>query len=433
MKTQDLEHIFERLREGTVPERGLEAFAVGIDAPLNEIKRQFKMASQGEGTSKFLRGAYGCGKTFMGQLSLLEALKQNFAVSRVVVSPNDTPFYKFDEVYARIVGNLQTQMAKGGALADCVDRWIAAVEDRLIDEGEDEDADDFDEKVAQRFETELSELVKEEAGADFVAVLRRYFQLKQMENLPEAMQLLAWLGGSKNISAGVKRAAGIKGEISSTTALTYLKGVLQLIKRAGYTGLVVVVDEMETVMRMRSDIREKSLNGIRQIIDATPEFRGICWIFTGTPEFYDSRKGVAGLQPLAERIGFRKSGNFVNIRQAQLELQAFDATRLKEVALRLRELFPSEHKNRIQNKVTDGFIEELVKQVTAGFKGDVGVVPRQFLREFVDVLDLVDQHDNFEPEKAYEFHLQSEMLSPEEQHIAYGQPLYEDDVEAIEF
>lgn len=429
MKPQDVEHIFERLREGTVPERGLEAFAVGIDAPMNELRRQLKMASQGEGASKFLRGDYGCGKTFISQLTLLEALQQNFAVSKVVVSSNDTPFYKFDEVYARIAGGLQTRMARGGALADCIDRWIAAVEDALIDEGHDADAEDFDDKVQQRFESELSELGKEEAGADFIAVLRHYFKLKQSEQLPDAMQLLAWLSGSKNISAGVKRAAGIKGEISSQTALTYLKGLLSLIKRAGYAGLVVAVDEMETVLRMRTDIREKSLNGLRQILDASPEFKGLFWLFTGTPEFYDSRKGVAALPPLHERITFRSSGGFVNVRQPQLELTPFDRQRLGDVALRLRDLYPATDSSRLHQLVDANFIQNLATQVSTGFGGDVGIIPRQFLREFVDVLDLVDQHPGYIPSEVYAF--APHALSAEEAFRLHGTA--PDEVEAIEF
>ncbi|MFL9454983.1 MULTISPECIES: BREX system ATP-binding domain-containing protein [Nostocales] len=39
---RDIEHIFERLRSGVVPERGLEAFAVGIDKQRTEIHRQFQ-------------------------------------------------------------------------------------------------------------------------------------------------------------------------------------------------------------------------------------------------------------------------------------------------------------------------------------------------------------------------------------------------------
>lgn len=63
MSIKDIEHIFERLRSGVVPERGLETFAVGIDKQRTEIHRQLKLAADGEGVFKFLRGGYGCGKT----------------------------------------------------------------------------------------------------------------------------------------------------------------------------------------------------------------------------------------------------------------------------------------------------------------------------------------------------------------------------------
>jgi hypothetical protein len=430
MKQKDIEHIFERLRQGMVPERGLESFAVGIDTPLNELNRQMRMVEGGEGASKFLRGGYGCGKTFISQLTMLNALKENFAVAKIVVSTNDTPIYKFDEVYAKVVSNLQTSMARSGALADCIDRWIAAVEDRLIDEGEDEDSHEFDDKVKKRFESELADLSKEEAGADFIAVLRHYFHLKQMEDIPSAMQLLSWLGGSKNITAQVKRGAGIKGEITNKVAFTYLKGILSLIKRAGYAGLLIVVDEMETIMRMRSNVREKSLNGIRQILDATPEYKGLFWLFTGTPEFYDSRKGVAGLAPLNDRIEFRKSGEFINVRQPQLELKPFDQDRLIDVAIRLRELFPSEHTHRITNRVTDEFIHQLVENITSGFAGNVGIVPRVFLREFVDILDLVDQHEEYDPATAYDF-TPGNLNPEEEEYIKEEGRSY--DVDEVEF
>ena len=117
---QDIEHIFERLRSGTVPEKGLDKFAIGIDKPLNEIRRQLNLISSGEGAFKFLRGGYGCGKTFMSQYTLLEALKDNFAVSFVVVSPNDTQFHKFDDVYHSIVSGIKTPMAASGALEDAI-------------------------------------------------------------------------------------------------------------------------------------------------------------------------------------------------------------------------------------------------------------------------------------------------------------------------
>jgi len=419
----EIEHIFERLRSGTVPEKGLDKFAIGIYKPLNEIRRQLNLISTGEGTYKFFRGGYGCGKTFMCQYTLLEALKDNFAVSFVVVSPNDTQFHKFDEVYHRIVSGLRTSMAESGALEYAIDRWIARIEDQLSDEIGD-DAEDFDDQVKQRFETELNDLSKESSGNEFISVLKAYFDAKQDAEYQTASSLISWISGSKNVAASAKRKADIKGEISSPSALLYLKGILSIIKKAGYKGLVIIIDELETILRTRSDVREKSLNGLRQIIDAAKDFPGMLWLFTGTKEFFDSKKGVGGLKPLHDRIHFISSGEFVSLKQPQLELKPFDKQRLKAVALKLRDIFPCSNKSRIYQLVDDTFLDNLCDHVTTGLKGDIGVIPRQFLRELITVLDLVDEHDGSDgnkpyiPKDAYKFPIGD--LSEEDQSLAEG-------------
>src|SRR4051794_22121228 len=120
---------------------------------------------------------------------------------------------------------------------------------------------------------------------------------------------------------------------------------------------------------MRSDSRHKSLNGIRQIADAAGSYPGLAWVFTGTPEFFDTRQGVAGLTPLHERVRFLKQGRFASPRQAQLELAPFDAGRLRAVALRLRELYPARERARLEARISTEFIDRLVAQITAGFRG----------------------------------------------------------------
>jgi hypothetical protein len=97
---RDVDHIFESLRKGLVPERGLETFAEGKQR--GEIHRQLELAAAGEGTIKFLRGGYGCGKTFMARLALLDAQARGFATSFVVVSDNDLQFHRFDDVYRKV-------------------------------------------------------------------------------------------------------------------------------------------------------------------------------------------------------------------------------------------------------------------------------------------------------------------------------------------
>lgn len=415
---KDVEHVFESLRKGLVPERGIDAFAVGVEKQRAELHRQLELAKSGEGTIKFLRGGYGCGKTFMARLAILDARARGFATSFVVVSDNDLRFHRFDDVYRKVMTELGTASCPRGALGDILDRWIGRVEDSLIAGGADEAAPDFDEKVRRRLDDDLAAMTGGHAPQDFVRVIQTIFALKQKGEVAEAGALISWLCGSGNVSASAKKAAGIKGDLGSRDALDYLRGVLEIVKAAGYAGLLIVIDEAETILRMRSDSRHKSLNGIRQIADAAGSYPGMLWVFTGTPEFFDTRHGVAGLAPLHERIRFLKQGRFASLRQAQLELVPFDAARLRSVALRLRELCPTQDRGRLEQKISAAFIDRLVAEVTAGFKGDVGVVPRQFLRAFVTQLDMIEEHADYDPMSEYGF--KAEDLSAEEQHVLTG-------------
>lgn len=429
MTHRDIQHIFESLRKGLVPERGIDAFAVGIEKLRGEMDRQLELARNGEGTIKFLRGGYGCGKTFMARLSLLDAQEKGFVTSFVVVSDNDLRFHRFDDVYRKVMIELGTNVCPRGAMGDILDRWIAKVEDALIAGGEDEDADDFDQKVRKRIDEDLASLTGGKAPQDFVRVIQTVFDLKQEGNVADAGSLISWLCGSGNVAANAKKRAGIKGDITSRDALDYLRGVLAIVKAAGYKGLTIAIDEAETILRMRKDSRHKSLNGIRQIADAANSYHGLLWVFTGTPEFFDTRQGVAGLAPLDERIRFMKQGRFASLRQAQLELTPFDQPRLRSVAIKLRELYPAQDRTKIESKVSVEFIDRLVAEVTKGFKGDVGVVPRQFLRQFVTQLDLVDENDDYDPMTEYGFEPQE--LTAEEQYAITGSPKLIDDDDSL--
>src|SRR4051794_39636377 len=181
---------------------------------------------------------------------------------------------------------------------------------------------------------------------------------------------------------------------------------------------------------MRSDSRHKSLNGIRQIADASGSYPGLLWLFTGTPEFFDTRQGVAGLAPLHERIRFLKQGRFASPRQAQLELTPFDADRLRSVALRLREIYPAKDRTRLETRVSTEFVARLVDEVTKGFRGDVGVVPRQFLRKFVTQIDPVDENDDYVPMNEYGFS-PADLKVEEENAIAGAPPVLAGDDEAL--
>jgi hypothetical protein len=420
LSRKDAEHVFESLRGGKVPERGIETFAVGIDPQRREIGRMIATAKSGEGAVKFLRGGYGCGKTFMSNLALHDAQKEDFVTSFVTVSENDLHFHKFEELYRQVVGGLSTQACPHGALGDILDRWIGRIEDDLVTMGADPDGAAFDQLVRAKFGEKLHLLTNGIAPPDLVRVIEAIFELKQEGKLTEASSLLSWLSGSRNVAQSEKKHAGIRGEIGSTEAMAYLRGILGIIRSAGYAGLVIVIDEAETLLRTRGDVRQKSLNGIRQIFDDAKNYPGLLWIFTGTPAFFDDRRGVKGLEALHDRIAFDDGGGFPSLRQPQLALKTFDKDRLVKVALKLRALHPDADADQLEARVHGGVIEKLVDSFTTGFKGDMGVVPRHFLRRFVNILDQVVEYDEYNPEEHVGF-VPGE-LSPQDECALKGEP-----------
>lgn len=420
LSRRDAKHVFESLRNGTVPDRGIEAFAVGIDSERREINRMLDFTKDGNGAVKFLRGGYGCGKTFMSNLSMHDAKGKDFVTSFVVVSDNDLHFHKFDELYGKVVRGLSSTACPKGALGDILDRWIGKIEHDLVALGADDSAADFDERVRAKLDEKLALLTGGQAPADMVRVVRTIFDLKQQEQLTEATALISWLEGSANVAQSYKKVAGIRGDIDSSDAMAYLRGILEIVKSAGYAGLVIVIDEAETILRMRGDVRQKSLNGIRQISDAAKDYPGLLWLFTGTPTFFDDRRGVKGLEALNDRIAYDDGGGFPSLRQPQLALKPFSEERLMNVALKLRALHPDADGDQLEARVHNGVIKKLVENVTTGFKGDVGVVPRHFLRQFVNMLDQVVEYDAYNPEEHVGFVPVD--LSPEEERALRGEP-----------
>jgi hypothetical protein len=421
LSTKDAQHVFQRLRDGTVPDRGLEAFAVGIDTQRREISRLLQSAKAKEGLVKFLRGGYGCGKTFMSNLAMHDAKAAGFVSSFVVVSDNDLHFHKFDELYRKVVGALSTTACPQGALGDILDRWIGRIEEELIKNGEDDSAPEFDDKVRAKLDERLAALTGGRAPADMTRVIRTVFDLKQQGKVTDAAALLSWLSGSTNVAQGITRLAGIRGDITSSDAMAYLRGILEIIKSADYAGLVIVIDEAETILRMRGDVRQKSLNGIRQICDDAKNYPGLLWLFTGTPTFFDSPRGVKGLEALNDRIQFDPGGGFPSPRQPQLALKPFDRERLLNVAYKLRALHPDMDAEQLAGRVPNGVIENLVDNVTKGFNNDVGVVPRHFLRQLVNIFDQVVEYPEYDPAQNVGF--KEAQLSPEEQRAAAGEPV----------
>ena len=93
---------------------------------------------------------------------------------------------------------------------------------------------------------------------------------------------------------------------------------------------------------MRSDVREKGLNALRQLLDEVDggRFPGLYLMITGTPAFYDGQQGVQRLAPLAQRLATDFGDpRFDNPRAVQIRLAGFDIAALVTLGCAVRDLY----------------------------------------------------------------------------------------------
>jgi len=402
------EDIVSALRRGTVPSNGLDALAVGMDAFAKTLDDELDSVSGGRGGFKAVRGEYGTGKTFFGRWLQERARARGFAATEVQINETETPLHRLETVYRRLIEHLGTADTASGAFRGVIDGWFFALEqDVLADESVDaNDAQGLLKRTNELMEARLDAISR--SAPAFSAVLRTYRQAMADGDGMLADGLISWLAGQPNVAASVKRAAGIKGDLDHFGATNFLVGLLIILRDSGFSGLVMVLDEVETLQRMRTDTREKGLNALRQWIDEIDAGRypGLYLVITGTPAFYDGPQGVQRLQPLAQRlhVDFATDRRFDNPRAVQIRLAAFDNAALMTVGRRVRDIYAEgrPQEQRLQRVVDDRYLDILSKAVAGGLGGKVGVAPRLFLKKLVaDVLDRVELHSDFDPQLHY--------------------------------
>lgn len=404
--------VLDALRRGTVPHNGLDLLAVGLGRFESALNSELDGVRSGGAVFKAVRGEYGSGKTFFSRWLGERAKRLGMAVAEVQVSETETPLHKLETVYRRVCESLETAEFPPSAFRPVLDAWLFGLE------SEGGSVDDLVEK-------RLAEVSRTTPA--FAAALRGYRQAQLAGDEATAEGLVAWLGGQPHVAASIRRSAGVRGDLDHFGAFGFLQGLLTVLRDSGHPGLLLVLDEVETLQRVRTDVREKALNALRQLVDEVDggRFPGLYLLITGTPAFFDGTQGMQRLPPLAQRLAtdFTTDARFDNPRAVQIRLPGFSQDLLKEVGTIVRNLYAdgSDSGERVRKLVDDDYIASLASAVAGSLGGQVGVAPRVFLKKLVgDVLDRVDQFDDFDPRQHYKLTVRSGELNEVERNAAAG-------------
>ena len=132
ISAQRRREIIDALRRGTVPQRGLDVFAVGLGRFEPALDEELRAVAEGGAGFKAVRGEYGSGKTFFARWLQERAKRAGFATAEVQISETETPLHRLETVYRRAMERLSTADAFQGAFRPVVDGWFYGLEEEVL-------------------------------------------------------------------------------------------------------------------------------------------------------------------------------------------------------------------------------------------------------------------------------------------------------------
>lgn len=388
------EDILMALKEGNVPSEGVRDFCIGRDKEIEEFKRLLeKVDEEDKSIVKFLNGEFGAGKSFFLKVIEEMAFENNFAVSWITIG-NNLPFNKIDVVYKNIAKSLRCKT--GTSLEHIIDRWLIGLQAMTFED--EEDPEKQVELLNERVHEELNET--REYSNPFATTIENYHKLKIEGDYEGASTAIAWLRGDSNIPATLKRKFNIVGAIDKENALSFLEALSIFIKSAGYSGLVILIDEVEFIMNLHTQkIRDVAYNYMRDIYDNCnlSKFNSTLFVFAGTPEFFDNpRKGVPSYAALDNRIRNVLETDLVDMRTPVINLKGLNKENIIEISSKLISMHEEVYNWDASNIITP-IIDDIAEMEVsnAGLTGG-NVNAREFFRKFISLLDTVEQNpDHF--------------------------------------
>jgi BREX system ATP-binding protein BrxC/D len=391
--------LVDALRQGVVPERHLELLAVGQEDARQHLVELLQHVAAGRSECKFLRGAYGAGKTFLCSWLREQAFNASFAVATVRIGP-DQPLSELPVFFSGLIDGLRTpEKRDASALADVLESWLLRVHRETA---RDEGSVAFGGSATVRLLTAVEARIDEElaglADVDpgFSPALRAFYRARVQSDHETASTALSWLRGGRSLPASALSAIGVRGQLAADEVFPRMRALLRVIAGGSLRGLLLVVDELELVRRFpQARQRERSYETLRLLVDECGENRlpRCLLLCTGTDQlFEDERYGLASYRALSHRVSPPQTGlGAASVRQPILALEPLDRDRLLHVALRVRDIHALAYGWPAAERVPDSVLERMVEEWTVFGDGNTSRLPRPVLREVVHLLDLCQE------------------------------------------
>lgn len=390
IKPKDRDTILQALASGVVPSVGLQHIQVGRAAEIAAIVRDLDRIGDGGSAFRFIIGEYGSGKTFFLNLVHLIALEKKTVTVQADLSPNRR-LYGSDgqarHLYSDAVANLATRSKpQGQALPNIVERFVSDCV-REAEAGKLPVEHLIDEKLAR-----FSDFV---GGYDYATVLKAYWRGHEEGDERLKSDALRWLRGEFSTKTEARQALGVRTIIDDGVFYDALKLLAEFVKLAGYSGLVVILDEMVNLYKLQNaQARKQNYEQLLLMINESHKghLSGLGFLMGGTPEFLmDTRRGLYSYEALQSRLAenaFAQPG-VVDPYSPVIRLQNLTPEELYVLLGRIRNVFSAGKSSAhlIDDKGLETFMQHCSTHVGEAYFR----TPRNSIKAFVQLLAALEQ------------------------------------------
>lgn len=358
ISAQQARAVIRSLSRGTTIPEGVRLINVGHErwfAAQRELLAE--IAEDGHSDTKFVRGAYGSGKSHFLSFVQESAREEGWATSHVECKADGVQIDRFETLYPQIARKMRLPSSDSNAealspMVQLLENWTASILQKCnIKTGVLFRPLDADQKIQSYLDAQFG---RGNLAPDFVRAVTVFARARVAGDAQTTHRVAEWLSGwqagfeipeaysmRSGVNARLRKPYVLK-PIGKANSVDALQAILWLVRATGYCGLVLCIDEVEELSKLGSKRRQdQALQALREFVDhcgGDGGFRHLCMYLAATPEMFESEQYFPRYDALATRI--QAVGPEINWRAPIVDLDRtpLDSEQLKAMATRICEI-----------------------------------------------------------------------------------------------
>lgn len=308
IRPRDRDAVIQALRAGVTPSRGQHLIQVGRANEIAALIKDLDRVIDGGSMFRLVIGEYGAGKTFFLHLVRAIAMEKRMVTLHGDLTPDRRLHATGGQaraLYAELMRNAATRSKPdGGALPSIVERFVSTALTEARTRNVSPEV-----VIYERLES-LTEHVN---GFDFAHVIAAYWRGYDTGDEQLKAHAIRWLRGEFSTRTEARQALGVRTIIDDASVYDFLKLFAHFVRLAGYTGLIVCLDEMVNLYKLaNTQARRANYEQILRMLNDNLQgiASGIGFLLSGTPDFLmDTRRGLYSYEALESRLAENRFSN----------------------------------------------------------------------------------------------------------------------------